>query len=375
MSRFLTEEQELIKKAAKDFTEKEVKPRAMDIDRANELPVDLLKRCGDLGFIGAVLPEQIGGLNQGWTTGCIICEEVAKESPGLAVSLFVQMAASGILLNSAPLAAKHGPSLMEGSKVFGFAFTPPEGISNPTEWSVLGKREGEDWVLNGTKLYITNTRAADIVLAAGLTDDYQMGGWVLEKGQAGIDCNVERKMGLAGNNSGTYAFKNCRVSKDNFLLVGSDVFRIDLALCLCPAVSLGLAEGVFAKTLEFTKVRTHAGKPLITKQAVAHQLAKMYIEIEASRSMLYDATRLADEGRNDEAKILISAAKYYCTEMAVDISRQCIHLHGGMAYIEDTGIARYMRDAMGLTIADFTPGLHLESISGLLGNPEAEVIF
>ncbi len=374
VSRFLTEEQELMRKVAKEFTEQEVKPRAMEIDLANEFPRDLHKRCGELGFLGVLMPEKLGGLSQGFTTACVICEEIAKEAPGFAISLFVSLGAPTFLLQCPPLATKYVPELISGEKVVSTPITPPEGSTNHAEWSIMGKKDGDDWILNGTKLYVTNARAADVILAVGLTPDYQVGCWVLEKGQPGLEDNhVERKMGAAGNNSGTYVFNNCRVPKDNFFVM-SKSGDFGGGNALCASVALGCAEGVFAKTLEFTKIRTRAGKPIATKQAVSHRLARMYAQIESSRSLLYDAVRLADEGRIAEAKILINTAKYTVTEMSVDVARQCVQLHGGMGYCEDTGIARYMRDAMGTTIADCTPDLHLETIAALLGCPEAEIV-
>jgi butyryl-CoA dehydrogenase len=273
-----------------------------------------------------------------------------------------------------PLSRKYLPDLISGDKVGSTAITQPQGSTNHAEWGVFGKKDGDEWVLNGTKLYITNTRAADVTLAMGITDDYQLGAWIVEKGHPGMEDNhVERKMGASGNNSGTYVFKDCRVPSENFVQMASGA-DAGIGNAMCASVALGLAEGVFAKTLEYTKVRTRAFKPIATKQAVSHRLAKMYAAIESGRSLLYDATRLADEGKMEEAKILVNAAKYSVTEMSVDVARQCIQLHGGMGYCEDTGIARYMRDAMGTTIADCTPDLHLETIAALLGCPEAEII-
>ncbi|NLB18808.1 MAG: acyl-CoA/acyl-ACP dehydrogenase, partial [Syntrophomonadaceae bacterium] len=276
MSRFLTEEQELIRKIAREFTEKEVKPRAMEIDVANDFPQDLHKRCGELGFLGVMFPEAFGGLGQGLTTACVICEEIAKEAPGFGISLFVSMAAPTFMLAKPELAMKYVPDLIAGNKVCCTPITPPEGSTNHTEWGVFGKKDGNDWILNGTKLYITNTRAADVFICLGLTDDYQMGCWIVEKGTPGVEDNhVERKMGAAGNNSGTYVFNNCRVSNDNFFVLNMEG-DVGGGNALCASVALGCAEGVFAKTMEFVKVRTRGGKPLINKQAVAHRLAKLY---------------------------------------------------------------------------------------------------
>lgn len=371
MSRFLTEEQKLMQNIAREFAQTEVRARAMEIDKANEFPRDLHKRCGELGFLGVMLPEKFGGLDAGLTMAAVICEEISKESPAFGISLFVSMAAPTYFLEAPALADKYLKSVVAGDKVCSAALTFPVGSTNFTEWGVFGKKDGNDWILNGTKLYVTNTRAADIVMAIGFTEDYKVGMWILEKGHPGLqDNHVERKMGANGNNSGTYVFSNCKVSGSQYF--EKHIGGVGFGNALCASVALGCAQGAYAKTMDFVKVRTRAHKPLATKQVVAHHFATMYGQIESSRSLLYDATRLADEGREAEAKILINTSKAMITEMAVDVTRKCVQLHGGMGYCEDTGIARYMRDAMGTTIADCPSDLHRETIAHLLGFPEAE---
>lgn len=373
MSRFLSEEQELMRKIAREFAQTEVRERAMEIDRSNAFPRDLHKRCGELGFLGVLLPESAGGIDAGVTTAAVICEEIAKESTAFAISLFVSMAMPAYLLEAptSDLAEKYLPGLVSGDKVCCGALTFPVGSTNFAEWGVFGKRDGNDWILNGTKLYVTNTNASDVIIVIGFTEDYQVGCWVLEKGTPGLeDSHIERKMGANGNCSGTYVFSNCRVPNSHFFV--KQLGGIGVGNALCAATALGCAEGAFEKTIEYTKVRTRAGKPLATKQVVAHRLARMHGQIEAGRSLLYDALRLADEGRPEDAKILINTSKYMLGDMAVDITLQCVQLHGGMGYCEDTGIARYMRDAVGTTIADCTPDQHVETIAALLGLPEAE---
>jgi len=375
MARYFTEEQELIRQVAKDFAENEVKPRAIEIEKANYLPHDLMERMGELGLLACLLPEEMGGLDQGYTVASAIIEEVAKESPALATSAFVQMGAPGLMLGDPAVAQKYGSAIMAGEQVFAVAMTPPEGSTNTMEWKPCGKLDGDEWVLNATRMFVTNTNVADVILLVGLTDQYQPGCWFVKKGTPGLEDNhVERKMGVAGNNSGTYVFTNVRVPREDFVPMNG-AFRLDHMLMLCSAVALGCAEAAFQKTFEYLKVRTRAGQPIFSKQAVTHKLADIKCDIEMARSLLYDAAYLADAGQAEEASMLTSIAKVKVPKMCAEAVQERIFLYGGLGYMEDTGIARYMRDAVGMSVADGTPGLHREQIAALLGCEGAERLF
>ena len=377
MSRFFNEDQLMIQKMAREFAQTEVRPLAMEIDKTNRIPRQLYERIGELGFLGVLIPEEFGGSAAGLTTGCIIIEEIAKESPALALSTYVRMAMPTYLLEAPTmdLANKYLPDLISGKKVCCGAFTAPSGSTNFVEWPVLAKKDGDDWVLNGTKLYVTNTNAADIIMALGLTEDYEVGCFVIEKGTPGVEDNhVERKMGMNGNCSGTYVFSDCRVPADHFFVkqLGGPSM-IGYGNAMCAATALGCAEGAWDKTAEFAKVRTRAGDPIAEKQVVAHRLTRMWGQIEAGRSLLYDTTQMADEGK-PEAKMFINTCKYWLGEMSIEVTKQCVWLHGGMGYCEDPGIARYARDAFGTTVADCTPDQHVETVAALLGLPGAEMV-
>lgn len=378
MSRFLNEDQKMVQKMAREFAQEEVRTRAVEIDKNNKIPRDLYERLGELGFLGVLIPEEFGGTGAGLTTAGIIIEEIAKECPALSLSTYVRMSMVTYFLEAPTmdLAKQYLPDLISGKKVIAGAFTAPTGSTNFAEWPILGRKDGSDWVLNGTKLYVTNTNAADVIIAIGFSEDKQVGCFVVEKGNPGMEDNhVERKMGMNGNCSGTYVFSNCRIPGDHFFpkqLGGPSM--IGLGNALCAATALGCMEGAWERAVEFTKVRTRAGKPLATKQVVAHRLARMWGQIESGRSLLYDAMRCADEERVLEAKMLINTSKYMLSEMSIDVTKQCAWLHGGMGYCEDPGIARYMRDAMGTTVADCTPDQHVETVAALLGLPGAETV-
>ena len=377
MSRFLNEDQLMIQKMAREFAQTEVRPQAMEIDKSNRIPRKLYERIGELGFLGVLLPEANGGSEAGLTTAAVIIEELAKESPALALSTYVRMAMPTYLLEAPTtmLADKYLPGLISGKTVVSGAFTAPTGSTNFAEWPVFGKRDGDDWVLNGTKLYVTNTNAADLILALGFTEDYDVGCFVVEKGTPGVeDSHVERKMGMNGNCSGTYVFSNCRVPGDHFFVkqLGGPSM-IGYGNALCAATALGIMESAWERTVEFTKVRTRTNEPLASKQVVAHRLARMWGQIESCRSLLYDTVQMADEGK-PEAKMYINTCKYMLGETSIEVTKQCVWLHGGMGYCEDPGIARFARDAYGTTVADCTPDQHVETVAALLGLPGAEMV-
>ncbi|MCI1788518.1 MAG: acyl-CoA dehydrogenase family protein [Actinomyces sp.] len=295
MSYFLNDDQRMLQSVAREFAREEVRKRAVEIDQSNIFPQDLYRRAGELGFLGVLLPEAVGGSAAGPTAAGVICEEVAKESTAFALSLYVSMAIPTYLLRAPDtrLAARYLPDLVAGAKVPSAALTFPVGSTNFAEWPVFATRDGDDWVLNGTKLFVTNTGAADIIIAVGFTEDREIGCFVVEKGADGLDdSHVERKMGLNGNSSGTYVFSGVRVPRSHFFVMSLE--SMGLGNALCAASALGCAEGAWQRTVDYMKVRTRAKRPLIEKQVVAHRLARMYGEIERSRALVYEALALAD---------------------------------------------------------------------------------
>ncbi|OPX94710.1 MAG: Acyl-CoA dehydrogenase [Pelotomaculum sp. PtaB.Bin104] len=372
MSLFLTEEQELIRQGVIEFTKNEVKPRAMEIHRANDIPMDLVKRAGDLGYLSILVPKELGGLGLGLTEACIIGEEVSKESPGFGMCLIVSMATLTQLILNPIMKEKYLEKALDGEVLVEYASGDPLGATNFSEWPVFARKDGDDWILNGTRLFASNNGVATVCCVVGYTEDRQLKLWMVEKGNPGMDNSyVEKKMGLSGQNSGTVTFSNCRVSKDMVVDFDPNPEHLVASFLMESAVALGIAEGVLEKTIEFTKLRTNRFKPLASMQAIAHKLAKNATLIELGRAIIYDTCRLAEENR--PISKMIHMAKAWVCEMAVDVARDCIQLHGGLGYMEDTGICRYMDDAMGTTIADMPSDTHYSWLAYLMGLPDPTV--
>lgn len=383
MSFFLNDDLELLKQSAKEFTETYVAPRVAEMEETNEFPRDLYLKAGELGFLSLIVPEQIGGMGLGLTAVGVVTEEIAKVSPAFAISYYVDSCMVSYLMESPhreTLLKKYLPGLMTGWTVMAAGITHPEGSTNIPEWPILAKRDGNDWVLNGSKLYVTNCGKADLVAFIGLTEDHEMRCFIVDPSDPGVDDNyIEEKLGLRGNCSGSYFLTDVRVP-DEYSFPKNPLEGFGPGNALCAAVALGCAEGVLAKTMEFVQHRSHKGAPIGSKQVVAHRIARMWGQIEQSRALIYESLGMADRiiatGDVTSAaltKMLICTSKYTTCEMAIEVAKQCVWLHGGLGIVEETGIARYFRDAQTLSIADGTPDLHIESVAFLLGMPGAQL--
>lgn len=384
MSYFLNEDLELLQQSAREFAEKMVAPMVKEMEETNEFPRDLYLKAGELGFLSLIVPEQIGGAGLGLTAVGVVTEEIAKVSPAFALSYYVDSCMCSYLMespNREELLKKYLPGIMTGWTVMAAGITPPQGSTNIADWPVMAVRDGDDWVLNGSKLYVTNCGKADVIAFLGMTEDHEMRCFIVEAGDPGVDDkHIEKKIGLAGNGSGSYFLTDVRVS-DSYSFPKNPLEGMGPGNALCAAVALGCSEGALAKTMEFVEQRTRAGRPVGEKQVVAHRIARMWGQIERSRALTYEALGMVDRvlatgdkmlGR--DAKMLVSTAKYTTCEMAVDVATQCIWLHGGLGVVEETGVARYLRDAETLCVADGTPDLHVETVASLLGMPGSQLI-
>ena len=384
MSFFLNDDLELLQESARAYAEQYVAPRVAEMEETNKFPRDLYLKAGELGFLGLIVPEKIGGSGLGLTAVGVVTEEIAKVSPAFAISYYVDSCMSSYLMespNRVELLQKYLPGIMTGWTVMGAGITPPQGSTNLSEWPIMAVKDGDEWVLNGSKLYVTNTSQSDLVAFLGMTEEREMRCFFVETSDPGLDdSHVETKLGLNGNCSGSYFLNDVRVP-DSYSFPKNPLDGMGPGNALCACVALGCAEAAFAKTMEFIKERTHDSEPIAKRQVVAHRMARMWGEIEKCRALIFEALGTADKvlATGDKvlgakAKALISTSKYSTCEMAIDLTKQCIWLHGGLGIVEETGLARYFRDAQTLSIADGTPDLHVESVAQVIGIPGAELI-
>lgn len=378
MSYFLTDEQEAIRDMARRFTENEVRPRALEAygQGSHDFIRDMGRKMGELGFFRLAMPESEGGLAAPKTTVLLIYEELARESPVLALHVLLNGSFSQVLLNLPAAKAKWFEKVMSGDACLSASGTDPSGGANFSEWRDLATIEGDNFVLNGAKSYCTGAPYADLVIVFGL---YQGTMWTfpVEREAPGLTVREDRQMGL-GRSFGGLTLSNVRVPVSHCLdtsdwvrnrqLAGPTGYSVYSVLDIS-AMALGIAEGVFEKTLAYAAERTNAGKPILALGAIQVKFAKMKAQIESVRSMLYNATRLLDDGRMD--MMLNHMVKPLATEMAVDVARDCMQIYGGSGYCIETGIERYLRDAMGLTIGEGTSDMHWSTVSALMEMPGA----
>ncbi|MGI6218004.1 MAG: acyl-CoA dehydrogenase family protein, partial [Coriobacteriales bacterium] len=297
MSYLFNEDQKMVQKIAREFAQTEVRACAEEIEKTGKFPRELYKKAAELGFTGLLIPEQAGGSGAGMSATAAVIEEIAKESPAFALSLYVSVAIPTYLFeapNAQQLCAEYLPGLLSGDTVFSAPITFPVGCTNFSEWPSFAKKDGDEWVLNGTKLYATNTGAADVAIVMGPGDDGKVHAFVVDTDNPGVeDSHVENKIGVNGNCSGTYVFSDCRV-KDDHVFEKAMGGGIGAGNAFCAAAALGCAEGALAKTIDYAKVRTRAGVPIANLQVVAHRIARMSGEIERSRALIYEALLMGD---------------------------------------------------------------------------------
>lgn len=380
MSYFITEEQELIRNVARQFTEEEVKPRVSELYGPNShiFMREMGKRMADLGFFNLILPESMGGLGDSMTTMLLVEEELSKECPALGLHVMLQGVCLTNFLPTPVAAEKWVPRILSGEYVVAYSMADPKGLANFSEWDDLAVLDGDEYVLNGSgRNFSTGGTFADVLLFWGMYKGDLMS-FIVEVGAPGLTIHEEPKMGL-GTSFGNYTLNNVRVTKDYAGMTvenkqekeneGADT----LSVLHISSMELGAAEGVLAKTIEFLKARTIAGQVAASRQDLQVKLVKMQTKIELLRALIYDASRLRDEGRGSENPALPHMCKAFADEVCVETARRCMQLHGGLGYCAETGIERYMRDAMGLSIGECTADMHRSTIAYFMGLPGARM--
>jgi len=372
MSHFLTEDQILMRNVAREFAQNEVEPRAVDIDKKDEFPQDLVKRAAELNFFGLMIPEQYGGLNAGMTTTCVVLEEIAKASPALAGFLSVQIALCPVAVNVAGTEEQKQRFLVpsaRGENLMALSQTEPSGVGNIGAHQTCLVPDGDGYRLNGLKIFCTQGSASVYLVAArtSLNGQTGYGEAIVEKGMPGFEIGkYEEKLGWRGSQTGTILFKDVYIPKENILgrlLTGNqDIGVGGLSGNLGhSASSLGCMEGLFTKTVAYTKERNLYGVPMTMLQPISYWLADAYTKIEACRSLLYTTTRMFDEGRVDPNMVM--TCKVYICETAVEVSNKLLQMWGGHGIMNDVGVNRYLRDARTNTIAEGSSEILLSAIA------------
>ena len=355
----LTEEQAMIRTTVRDFAQKEVAPVARDNNRYERFPTDLVKKMGEMGFLGLSLPAEHGGDEADYVSYCIMLEELGRADYGTAVTVSVHLSlgAKTILRwGNAAQKQKYLPGIASGKWTTCLALSEPEAGSDAGNIKTTAAREGKHFIINGLKHFITNGDIADLVTLIAVTDKEKRarGGitaFIVEKGTPGFSVgNIERTMGLRGSHTCELVFDSCRIPVDNVIggeaMIGRgfktamkvlDKGRLTLGAC-----ALGAAQKLLDLCISYSKERVQFGKPIARFQSVGNMLADMATEVYAARQMLYNAAWLKDNGRKVTKEA--SMVKLFCTEMACRVADNAVQIFGAMGYVKDFPVERFYRD-------------------------------
>jgi hypothetical protein len=361
----LTDEQKQIKQMVRDFAESEIKPHVMEWDEAQTFPKAAIKKLGELGMLGAIFPEEYGGAALSYIDYVNIIEELAvvDSSVGLTVAAHNSLGSGHIYLAGSPEQKKrYLPKLTTGEWLAAWALTEPGSGSDASGMRTMAVRDGNDWVLNGTKNFITNATYADVSVVLAVTDrnDQKHGitAFAIEMDHKGIrPGKKENKLGMRASDTAELILEDCRVSEASVLgKVGYgfiDAMKIlDGGRISIAALSLGIARGAFEAARDYAKQRTAFGKPIADLQAIQFMLSDMATEIEAARLLTYQAAALKDAG--ERTTLYSSMAKLYASEVAVRATEKGVQIFGGYGFIKDFPAEKYYRDVKLCTIGEGT---------------------
>jgi len=349
-----TEEEQLMFNVAKDFIENEIKPKAMEIDLSPQgFPVELHKRFCELGFGGLIVPEAFGGLGCSHKLSCAITEEIAKVSPACA---FVMLPVDALTLLAFEGGRKYVDAVANGERIFAFAVCDPAGQFNWDQHPVFAKRDGDGWILNGTKMFVTKGGVATVIVAIGRCDDgkYRMFLIDTEEHPGYQVKKVERKIGMNGTNNAVVSIQNVRIPNSSLVSEadlrdaqkkGHQWNKVDATL-----VALGAAKGCLDKTIEYINMREAKNRPLSSMSLVADRIARAASKIEIHRVFAYIVADGIERG--DLPRHYVPMLKANGVDAAIEAVKSCLELWGGLGVCEDTGISRYMRDVLTLLPAD-----------------------
>lgn len=349
----LTPEQEMLQKVVREFAEKEVAPIAAEIDKTHRFPVETFEKMVKIGYTGINIPVEYGGAGADELSKVIVISELAKKCASTAVILSVHVLFNLILdkFGTSEQKQKYLVGAASG-KLGGFALTEPNAGSDASAVKTTAVIDGDDYVINGCKCFITNGRA-DYHIVICVTDQAKgtkgLSAIIVEKGNPGMSIGkIEEKMGISASETVELVFDNCRVPRKNLLskegdgfkiaMVGLDGGRISIA-----SQALGIAEGALEESVKYMKERVQFGKPISKLQGLQWYIADMATRIEAARGLIYNAASTKESGQ--PVSKIAAMAKYYASETAEYVTSQALQIHGGYGYMKDYPLERMYRDA------------------------------
>lgn len=352
MNLLFTEEQEMMRRMVQDFAEKEVAPEVERMEREDRFPTEIIRKMGELGLMGISIPEKYGGSGMDFTSYIIAINELAKVSSTIGVILSVHSSVGTnpiLYFGTEEQKQKYIPKLATGEFLGAFALTEPGAGSDAKSLKMTAKDKGDHFVLNGSKIFITNGGEAETYITFARTAENEISAFIVEKDSEGFSVGKkEKKMGLHGSNTVQLSFDNCIVPRSQLLGNLGDGFKIamsnlNIGRIGIGAQSVGLAEGALNHAIRYAKEREQFGKPIAVNQGIAFKLADMATEVEAAKLLVFHAASLVDRGL--EAGKAASMAKMFASDTAVKTAIEAVQIFGGNGYTEDFPVERYFRDA------------------------------
>lgn len=374
-----TKEQEMIRKMVRDFAENVIKPRAIEIDTEAKFPEDIFKQMGELGLMGIPFPEEYGGAGGDTISYALAAEEIAKVcgSTGLSYAAAVSLGASPLyMFGTKEQKQQYLVPLAEGRALGSFGLTEPNAGSDAGGTKTTAVEDGDDFIINGEKCFITNASFAETLIITAVTGKNDKGRNIISAiivptnaDGVTITSNYD-KMGVRGSDTAEIVLDNVRVPKTNLLGDPKAGFKqflstLDGGRISIGALGVGIAQASLDKALNYAKERMQFGKPISSFQAIQFKLADMAMEVELARTMVLKAAWLKDNNKPFSKEA--AYAKLFATETAVRAADQAIQIHGGYGYMREYEVERYLRDAKLLVIGEGTSEIQRVVIARHLG--------
>lgn len=365
MDYFLTEEQQMIRDLARQIAEEKIVPVRAELDETGEFPWEIIKVLAQSDMLGLFIPEEYGGLGKGCLELCIAVEELSKACVGVSTSYAANALGTFpfLLYGTDEQKKKYLPDIAAGKKLVAFGLTEANAGSDASGIQTTAKPDGDHYILNGTKQWITNGSVADIYSVIAITDRSKgprgASAFIVEKGTPGFSFGKkENKMGIRCSITTELVFDNCRIPKEN--IIGKEgmgfivaMKTLDASRTGVGAQGLGVAQGAFDEAVKFARQRVQFGHPIISFQAIQHMLADMAIEIEAARALIYAVARFIDSGAKDVSKES-ACAKTFATDLGMRVTTNALQVMGGSGYMKEYPVEKMMRDAKILQIYEGT---------------------
>lgn len=356
MDYLLTEEQIMVRDLARKIAQEKVKACAAELDEKEEFPWPIMKVLAEADLFGIYIEEKYGGMGKGVMELCLVTEELSRVCGGIAVCYAASALGAYpiILFGNDKQKQKYLPDLASGKKLAAFGLTEPNAGSDAGAIETTAKKDGDYYILNGTKHFITNGGEAQVYTVVAMTDKTRgsrgASAFIVEKGTPGFSFGKkEKKMGIRASTTSELIFTDCRIPKENLLGKEGMGFIItmktfDMSRPGVAAQALGIAQGALDLAVEYARQRQQFGKPISSFQGIQFMLADMATQVEAARALVYSVARMVDSGTTKVAKES-AMAKLFASDVAMKVTTDAVQIFGGYGYMRDYPVEKFMRDA------------------------------